>query len=103
VTTWHYDYESPQQTVTKICATGLTEVSNFNANGTVSDFTDRMGRTTTYACTYGVNLNLAAGTPSGLTAEKGREFLERAVERVAAIAEAMIDGGWRSGTPACHP
>jgi len=64
VTTWLYDYASPQQTVTKTYATGLTEVSNFNTNGTVKDFTDRMGRTTSYA--YDQNLNLTTVTPSGL-------------------------------------
>jgi len=41
--------------------------------------------------------------PCLATAEKGREFLGRAIERVAAIAEAMIDGSRRSGTPAYHP
>ena len=41
--------------------------------------------------------------PSLATAEKGQEFLDRAITRVSAIAEAMIDGSQRSVTPPYHP
>lgn len=41
--------------------------------------------------------------PCLATAEKGREFLERAVERVAAIVEVMIDCRRQSETPPYHP
>jgi len=41
--------------------------------------------------------------PSLATAEKGQEFIDRAVERVSVIVEAMIDGSQRSETPPYHP
>jgi len=41
--------------------------------------------------------------PSLATAEKGQEFIDRAVERVSTIVEAMIDGSQRSETPPYHP
>jgi len=41
--------------------------------------------------------------PSMATAEKGQEFLDRAIERVSALAGAMIDGSQRSETPPYHP
>ncbi len=41
--------------------------------------------------------------PSLATAEKGQALLQRAVDRVTIITEAMIDGRQRSETPAYHP
>lgn len=41
--------------------------------------------------------------PSLATAEKGQEFLDRAIDRVSVIAEAMINGSQRSETPSYHP
>ena len=41
--------------------------------------------------------------PSLATAEKGQEFIDRAVERVSVIVKAMIDGSQRSETPPYHP
>jgi len=104
VTTWHYDYASPQQTITKTYATGLTEVTNFNTNGTVKDFTDRMGRTTSYA--YDQTLNLTTVTPSGLPVVS---YTHDSYNRIATRADgigltnfgydirsllASVDGSW---------
>jgi len=44
-----WDRASPQQTITKTHATGLTEVANFNTNGTVGGLAGHMGQTTAYA------------------------------------------------------
>lgn len=41
--------------------------------------------------------------PSLATAEKGKEFLHRAIDRVSSFVEGMIDGSKRSETPPYHP